>query len=154
MSNYKNFGAKLVFLLGRDTKLGRGNTIKLIEEGNFFVNDLFVHLRNFTILNPMLQYPLPPFFWVFLFWVLEKSFDDILFGDFDDSFHNLTYKDSMFFTWARYGCENVDYVFKGDDDTLLRNQNLREILKSRSYVRRNIHQYNDENRKFILGVES
>ena len=153
MSNYKNFGAKLVFLLGRDTKLGRGNTIKLIEEGNFFVNDLFVYLGKFYNTEPFASIS-PPFFWVFLFWVLEKSFDDILFGDFDDSFHNLTYKDSMFFTWARYGCENVDYVFKGDDDTLLRNQNLPEILKGRSQVRRNIHQYNDENRKFILGVES
>lgn len=33
MSHYKKFGAKLVFLLGRDTILGRSTTIKLTEEG-------------------------------------------------------------------------------------------------------------------------
>ena len=46
------------------------------------------------------------------------KYNDILLGDFDDSFHNLTYKDSMFFTWARFGCPDLAYIFKGDDDTL------------------------------------
>jgi len=81
MSHYKKFGAKLVFLLGRDTTLGRSTTIKLTEE--------------------------------------EMKYNDILLGDFDDSFHNLTYKDSMFFTWARFGCPYLAYIFKGDDDTLV-----------------------------------
>ena len=46
------------------------------------------------------------------------KYNDILLGDFDDSFHNLTYKDSMFFTWARFDCPDLAYIFKGDDDTL------------------------------------
>ena len=44
----------------------------------------------------------------------EKVHDDILIGDFDDSFHNLTFKDSMFLTWAKHNCP-VKFIFKEKD---------------------------------------
>jgi hypothetical protein len=59
----------------------------------------------------------------------EAEFDDILLGDFTDSFHNLTYKDSMFFTWARHACSSIEYVFKGDDDTLINPFELQRFIK-------------------------
>lgn len=48
-----------------------------------------------------------------------EEHDDILFGDFVDSFHNLTFKDSMFFTWTIHNCPDVQWAFKGDDDVLV-----------------------------------
>ena len=47
-----------------------------------------------------------------------KEFKDMLIGDFKDSFHNLTYKDSMACTWLMKRC-NPEFVFKGDDDVLV-----------------------------------
>jgi len=47
--------------------------------------------------------------------ILQKEhaeFDDILLGDFIDHFHNLTFKDSIIFTWAENHCESK-FLFKG-----------------------------------------
>ncbi len=44
-----------------------------------------------------------------------ENFDDILMGDFRESFYNLTFKDSMFFTWAVNSCTKTQFVFKGSD---------------------------------------
>lgn len=44
---------------------------------------------------------------------------DIIVGDFHDSFHNLTYKDSMFLTWAKHSCPTVKHFIKGDSDVLV-----------------------------------
>ena len=42
----------------------------------------------------------------------QSQYDDILIGNFTDDFHNLTFKDSMVFTWAKDHC-NALFVFKG-----------------------------------------
>ena len=39
------------------------------------------------------------------------EFDDILAGDFLESFHNLTFKDSMLLTWANNNC-GFDFIYK------------------------------------------
>lgn len=44
----------------------------------------------------------------------EKQHDDLLVGDFIDSFHNLTFKDSMLLTWAKAYCP-VTFIFKESD---------------------------------------
>ena len=44
----------------------------------------------------------------------EKKHNDIMIGNFDDSFHNLTFKDSMLLTWAKYNCP-VSFIFKEKD---------------------------------------
>jgi hypothetical protein len=36
----------------------------------------------------------------------------------------------MFFTWAKYGCDDANYIFKGDDDTLINPFALQDFLTS------------------------
>lgn len=45
----------------------------------------------------------------------HQEFNDCLMGDFRDTFQNLTFKDSMVFTWAHKHCK-ADYIIKADDD--------------------------------------
>jgi len=59
---------------------------------------------------------------------LEKD-DDLLVGDFVDSFHNLTYKDSLFLTWLKHECPSATYAFKGDDDTLVNPFELEKLVQ-------------------------
>ena len=40
-----------------------------------------------------------------------EEFDDILAGDFQESFNNLTFKDSMLLTWTKNNCE-FDFMYK------------------------------------------
>ena len=42
----------------------------------------------------------------------EKIHEDLLIGDFEESFYNMTMKDSMLLTWAKSGC-TVPFIFKG-----------------------------------------
>ena len=42
----------------------------------------------------------------------QSIYKDLLIGEFQDSFVNLTFKDSMFLVWAKSFCE-VAYIFKG-----------------------------------------
>ena len=42
----------------------------------------------------------------------EKIHEDLLIGDFEESFYNMTMKDSMLLTWATSGCK-VPFIFKG-----------------------------------------
>ncbi len=64
---------------------------------------------------------------VFLFGLPQNSsylselaeHDDMVVGNFHDSFQNLTYKDSMFFSWVSESIPNLKYCYKGDDDILL-----------------------------------
>ena len=39
------------------------------------------------------------------------EFDDVLVGDFDESFYNLTFKDSMLVKWNNKHC-NASFIFK------------------------------------------
>jgi len=41
----------------------------------------------------------------------SNEFDDILIGDFSESFYNLTFKDSMLFTWVKNACK-TSFLFK------------------------------------------
>lgn len=50
--------------------------------------------------------------------IMEKG--DILLLDFPESLYNLPFKDIAFLRFIESSCKNVDYVFKGDDDILLK----------------------------------
>ena len=54
-------------------------------------------------------------------WIAEeaKEYDDILYGSFHDSYWNLTFKDSMFFTWTEQNAPNFKFLYRGDDDNFL-----------------------------------
>ena len=40
------------------------------------------------------------------------------------------WKDSMFFTWTKYGCESAKHVLKGDDDILINPFELQKFLNT------------------------
>ncbi|CBY11064.1 unnamed protein product [Oikopleura dioica] len=54
-------------------------------------------------------------------WIAEeaKKYDDILYGSFYDSYWNLTFKDSMLFTWTEQNAPNLKFLYRGDDDNFL-----------------------------------
>ena len=61
-------------------------------------------------------------------WIAEEAaeFDDILYGSFHDSYWNLTFKDSMLFTWTEQNAPNIKFLYRGDDDNFL---NPLQIIK-------------------------
>ncbi|CAB0010791.1 unnamed protein product [Nesidiocoris tenuis] len=46
----------------------------------------------------------------------NRRFGDLLQGDFDESYRNLTYKHAMGLKWASTSCPSAQYVMKMDDD--------------------------------------
>lgn len=46
----------------------------------------------------------------------NKEFEDLIQGNFVDSYRNLTYKHVMGLKWVAYFCQNAKFVFKTDDD--------------------------------------
>ncbi|KAG8445017.1 hypothetical protein GDO86_009964 [Hymenochirus boettgeri] len=65
------------------------------------------------------------------------EFENLIYGDilqwnFLDSFFNLTLKEVHFLKWMSIYCNNVKYVFKGDDDVFVSPVNVLEFLDGNS----------------------
>ena len=58
----------------------------------------------------------------------DQQHRDILQWNFFDSFRNLTLKDCLFLQWITRNCQNVPYIFKGDDDVFVNTKNIVQHL--------------------------
>ncbi|XP_029552166.1 UDP-GlcNAc:betaGal beta-1,3-N-acetylglucosaminyltransferase 9-like [Salmo trutta] len=59
----------------------------------------------------------------------SHTFGDILLWDFDDTFFNLTLKETHFLQWVNDSCSNVQFIFKGDTDVYVNIENILEMVK-------------------------
>lgn len=60
----------------------------------------------------------------------SRRFDDVLLGDFLDTYRNLTRKHLMGLRWAVRSCERVRYIMKTDDDIVVDVYSVLEKLRS------------------------
>uniref|UniRef100_A0A8D3ARS7 Hexosyltransferase n=1 Tax=Scophthalmus maximus TaxID=52904 RepID=A0A8D3ARS7_SCOMX len=59
----------------------------------------------------------------------SESFRDVLLWDFDDTFFNLTLKETHFLKWVNGSCPHVKFIFKGDADVYVNVENILEMLQ-------------------------
>jgi len=59
-----------------------------------------------------------------------REWGDILQGDFQDSFRNLTLKEIMFLRWIPHFCPHTKFIFKGDDDIFANIPNIVQYIQS------------------------
>ncbi|XP_055296054.1 beta-1,3-galactosyltransferase 5-like isoform X2 [Sitodiplosis mosellana] len=71
----------------------------------------------------------------------DAQFNDIIQGNFIDSYHNLTYKHTMALKWFTDNCPDVKYLLKLDDDVFVNIPAMHKFLAT-----------NKNDQKFILGI--
>ncbi|KAJ8398584.1 hypothetical protein AAFF_G00421120 [Aldrovandia affinis] len=59
----------------------------------------------------------------------SRTFRDILLWDFEDTFFNLTLKETHFLKWVNTTCPDVKFIFKGDADVYVNIDNILEMLR-------------------------
>ncbi|XP_026221005.1 UDP-GlcNAc:betaGal beta-1,3-N-acetylglucosaminyltransferase 9 isoform X2 [Anabas testudineus] len=95
------------------------------KEGRF-QNGVFIRTV-FLLGVPRNQTALP--LWDRLLTYESETFRDILLWDFEDTFFNLTLKETHFLTWVNNSCPDVKFIFKGDADVYVNIENILEMLQ-------------------------
>lgn len=62
----------------------------------------------------------------------SQSFKDILLWDFEDTFFNLTLKETHFLSWVNSSCPHIKFIFKGDADVYVNIENILELLEGQT----------------------
>ncbi|XP_023153588.2 UDP-GlcNAc:betaGal beta-1,3-N-acetylglucosaminyltransferase 9 [Amphiprion ocellaris] len=87
-----------------------------------------VSIRTVFLLGvPRNQSALP--LWDRLLGYESQTFRDILLWDFEDTFFNLTLKETHFLEWVNSSCPHVKFIFKGDADVYVNIENILEMLQ-------------------------
>ena len=60
----------------------------------------------------------------------QQKYNDLIQGNFIDSYRNLSYKSLIAWKWIKNNCNNASYVFKLDDDVFLNIFKLKQILNN------------------------
>ncbi|XP_029437818.1 beta-1,3-galactosyltransferase 5-like [Rhinatrema bivittatum] len=61
----------------------------------------------------------------------NRAYNDILLWDFTESHHNLSLKERCFIEWLYYSCQEVEFIFKGDDDEFVNPEEVvRYVMKT------------------------
>ncbi|XP_034537527.1 N-acetyllactosaminide beta-1,3-N-acetylglucosaminyltransferase 3-like [Notolabrus celidotus] len=60
----------------------------------------------------------------------QRTYNDILQWDFNDTFFNLTLKQMLFLEWMEKSCWNVHFLFNSNDDIFANPDNMVEYLQS------------------------
>uniref|UniRef100_A0A4W4H8M7 Hexosyltransferase n=1 Tax=Electrophorus electricus TaxID=8005 RepID=A0A4W4H8M7_ELEEL len=61
----------------------------------------------------------------------SRAFRDILLWNFEDTFFNLTLKETHFLRWVNTTCSKAKFIFKGDVDVYVNIENILEMLGDR-----------------------
>ncbi|XP_059916909.1 UDP-GlcNAc:betaGal beta-1,3-N-acetylglucosaminyltransferase 9 isoform X1 [Gadus macrocephalus] len=89
-----------------------------------------VTLRTVFLLGvPRNQSALP--LWDRLLLYESNAYKDILLWDFEDTFFNLTLKETHFLQWVNSSCPRVRFIFKGDADVYVNIENILEMLQDK-----------------------
>uniref|UniRef100_A0A3Q4HVP8 Hexosyltransferase n=1 Tax=Neolamprologus brichardi TaxID=32507 RepID=A0A3Q4HVP8_NEOBR len=95
------------------------------KEGHF-END--VSIRTVFLLGvPKNRTALP--LWDQLLSYESQTYKDVLLWDFEDTFFNLTLKETHFLNWINSSCPRVKFIFKGDADVYVNVENILEMLR-------------------------
>lgn len=66
----------------------------------------------------------------------SRQYDDIVQGNFLDTYRNITYKHVMALKWFTYHCPEAKYILKSDDDVFINTPTLYDVLESTPQRRR------------------
>ena len=69
----------------------------------------------------------------------SEHFEDIIQGDFGDSYHNLTYKNLMGKLWVTQFCTQAEFVIKTDDDVFIDLYSVFAFTRKFLYTEVSIH---------------
>lgn len=69
----------------------------------------------------------------------SKVHDDVVQGNFEDAYRNMTYKHVMALKWFTYNCRNAKFLLKTDDDVFVNTPFMYSLLEKPSEWHKQLH---------------